>query len=193
MVEDVGFHVHSWREWMMRRLIAGLAVLGLVLAGCSSDPTTSDEYAALEQELAQTKSELVEVTTERDALVAEADKRAGVELPAEAAEALDNYNKAVLNANGEAMLNYVTEDFTFLSYGNDVQERDFRADWVTQYYKGFEMETIGDLMVLGGGDTYIVDQPERVTTPALAEGFSVIRLVQVEGVWLVDAHRFTGE
>jgi len=178
---------------MMRRLIAGLAVLGLVLAGRSSDPTTSDEYAALEQELAQTKSELVEVTTERDALVAEADKRAGVELPAEAAEALDNYNKAVLNANGEAMLNYVTEDFTFLSYGNDVQERDFRADWVTQYYKGFEMETIGDLMVLGGGDTYIVDQPERVTTPALAEGFSVIRLVQVEGVWLVDAHRFTGE
>ena len=54
-----------------------MALSLLVMAGCSSsNPTTSDEYAALEQELAETNKEaaqiedqLAEVTVERDALV----------------------------------------------------------------------------------------------------------------------------
>ena len=54
-----------------------MALLLLVMAGCSSsDPTASDEYTAIEQELAQTSQSLVDteaqltaVTTERDALV----------------------------------------------------------------------------------------------------------------------------
>ncbi len=53
-----------------------VALLLLVMAGCSSsDPTASDEYAALEQELTQANNEtaqiedqLVEITAERDAL-----------------------------------------------------------------------------------------------------------------------------
>lgn len=65
----------------MRKKVTSIAVaLLLVVAGCSSsDPTSSDKYAALEQELAQTKAQLeiaqVEaqlerVTAERDALAA---------------------------------------------------------------------------------------------------------------------------
>jgi hypothetical protein len=48
-------------------------------------------------------------------------------------------------------------------------------------------------MVVGGGDTYIVSVPDRATAPAVAEGLSVIKLVEADGTWLVDAHRFVGE
>lgn len=186
---------------MRNRVLPFIAALLLLVAGCSSsDPTASDEYVALEQELAQTnqalvetETQLAEVTSERDELVADAVDSARVDLPAGAAEALDNYTEAVLAADGDAMLDYVTDDFTFLSYGTDVQEREFRADYVTAYYGNFQVETIGDQTVVGSGDTYIVSVPERATTPAVAEGFSTIRLVEYDGTWLVDVHRFVGE
>ena len=192
----------------MRKRIVSFTMallLLLVMAGCSSsDSTASDEYAAVEQELAQTSQALVEaeaqltaVTAERDALAADpgesADEPVGVALPSVAAGALANYTDAVLAADGDAMLDYVTDDFTFLSYGTDVQEREFRADYVTRNYGNFELEVIGDQTVVGGGDTYIVSTPERATTPAVVAGISVIRLVESDGTWLVDVHRFVGE
>jgi hypothetical protein len=59
---------------MLRRpFISMLVVLLLVVAGCSSsDPTVSDEYAAIEQELAQIEAQLADMTAEGDALAAEA-------------------------------------------------------------------------------------------------------------------------
>ena len=92
------------------------------------------------------------------------------------------------------MLAYVTDDFSFLSYGTDVQERDFRAGYVTRNYGplDFTVEEIGERTVVGGGDEYILSVPERAVTPAIAEGISVVRLVKIDGVWLVDAHRFLG-
>jgi hypothetical protein len=151
------------------RWIAMAGALALAVTGCASDPTTSDEYGELSAQLAS-------VTAERDALAA-ANASIWVELPAEAATALAAY---------------VTDEYTFISYG-DVTDATAYADWVTKYYANFKVELLGDPMVLGGGDTYIVAEPERVTTPALKDGFSVFRLVQVDGVWLVDEHRFTGE
>jgi hypothetical protein len=64
---------------MTRSTTVAVALL-LLMAGCSSsDPTTSDEYAALEQELAQTNEELAQtevqladITVERGVLAAEA-------------------------------------------------------------------------------------------------------------------------
>ncbi|MGD2044417.1 MAG: hypothetical protein PVJ28_12265, partial [Acidimicrobiia bacterium] len=56
----------------MRRLIAVLAVLGLLVAACSSDPTGSEEYQELEQQLADIEQELADMTAERDALTAAA-------------------------------------------------------------------------------------------------------------------------
>ena len=61
-------------------LLPVVVVLSLVMSGCSSsDPTASDEYAALEQELAQTSQELAQAETqlaefdaERDALATQA-------------------------------------------------------------------------------------------------------------------------
>jgi hypothetical protein len=51
-------------------------VVALTVTGCTTDPTTSDQYEALEQELAQTEAQLADVTVERDALAAEADSSA---------------------------------------------------------------------------------------------------------------------
>ena len=116
-----------------------------------------------------------------------------IELPAEAATAYDEYTAAALAADGDAMLAFVTDDFTFLSYGTDVQERDFRADYVTQNYGNFQLEEIGDRVVVGGGSEYIVAIPERATTPLVADGISVVKLVEVDGNWLVQSHRFLGE
>jgi hypothetical protein len=56
----------------MRRLIVAVAVLGLLLGACSSDPTASEEYQALAQQLADTEQSLAEVTADRDALLAAA-------------------------------------------------------------------------------------------------------------------------
>jgi len=52
------------------RLIAAVAALGLLVSACSSDPTTSDEYQALSQQLADTQQQLADLTAERDALLA---------------------------------------------------------------------------------------------------------------------------
>jgi hypothetical protein len=56
----------------MRRVIAAVAVLGLLLGACSSDPTTSEEYQAVAQQLADTQRSLADVTADRDALLAAA-------------------------------------------------------------------------------------------------------------------------
>ena len=147
------------------RILGFVVTMTFLAAGCSGDTASSVETAT----------------------------SAPTALPAAAAGALDNYGAAVAAADGEAMLNYVTDDFAFLSYGTDVLEREFWAAYVTKNYGSFSVENIGEPMVLGGGDTYIVSEPERATKPALVEGFSTYRLVNRDGEWLVDVHRFTGE
>ena len=47
--------------------------------------------------------------------------------------------------------------------------------------------------MVGGGDEYILSVPERATTPAVADGISVAKMVEIDGEWLVQAHRFLGE
>lgn len=124
---------------------------------------------------------------------AEATTEAGIELPAEAAQAFESYTEALLAADGETMLKYVTDDFTWLSYGTNLMDAEHRAGYVTQYYGGFEVTEIGERTVVGGGDEYVFATPERATTPVVAEGISLVKMVKVDGDWLVAAHRFLGE
>jgi hypothetical protein len=51
----------------MRRSLMALAVLGLLAAACASDPTTSEEYQTLQQQLADTQQQLADAVAERDA------------------------------------------------------------------------------------------------------------------------------
>ena len=53
------------------RTIAGLLVFGLMLVGCSDDPTAAEGYQELEQKLATAESQLTEVTAQRDSLAAQ--------------------------------------------------------------------------------------------------------------------------
>ena len=178
----------------------------VVLAGtgCSEDPTTSEAYASLEQELAEATAQLDVVTAERDALAAENDELASRaeslastsaigELPVEALEVYEDYTAALLAADGEAMLGFVTDDFTWLSYGTNLMTAEERAPYVSRYYGGFEVAEIGGRTVVGDGDEYIFSVPERATTPMVADGISLVKLVKVGDVWLVAAHRFLGE
>ena len=52
----------------MKRVVPGLVVVGLLVSGCSSDPTASEEYEELEDQLAAAQQQLAEVTVERDDL-----------------------------------------------------------------------------------------------------------------------------
>ena len=105
----------------MRWLIAALAWSSLVLGACSSDPAPSDEFVALEQELAEAKQDLVraevlltEVTAERDALVANAGRIAIVK----ANEAA--HFQAFLNKDLDATMDTYADDAVWVdeTYGD---------------------------------------------------------------------------
>jgi len=144
--------------------LAGVALM-LVLAGCGDDDDSSEGSSE------------------------------SVELPAEAADVLATYNQATaVDHDGDAMLAVVTEDYTFLSVGDTVLDRDAYAAEVNGYTTNFTVENLGDDVVVGDADTYIVSTPQSAGGAALgSHGFSVIRVVESDGEWLVDAHRFTGD
>lgn len=118
---------------------------------------------------------------------------ASVALPTEVVEVYEQYTQAVLDADGDAMLEFVTDDFTWLSYGTDLMDAGYCADYVTRYYSDLEVEAIGERNVVGGGDEYIFSTPERATTPVIADGISVVKIVRIDDNGLVAAHRFLGE
>lgn len=91
---------------MRKRIVPFALVLMLVMAACSSsDPTTSDEYGALERELAQAESQLTVVTTERDALAAEVEAAAAV--PVDVAALIEEWGNAVDTGGGAVTELYV--------------------------------------------------------------------------------------
>jgi len=91
---------------MRKRIVPFAVVLLLVLAACSSsDPTASDEYGALEQELAQAESQLTVVTVERDALAAEVEAAAAV--PNDVAALIEEWGNAVSAGGGAVTDLYV--------------------------------------------------------------------------------------
>ncbi len=95
--------------FMKRTVVASIAVLVLVAAGCSSsDPTTSDEYQALEQELAladqqlaETEQELADAEAQAVAISAERDALA------QATDSSDRHDNA---ARGQAEIRAILDD-----------------------------------------------------------------------------------
>lgn len=118
---------------------------------------------------------------------------ATVELPAEALEVYEEYTEALRSADGEAMLEFVTDDFTWLSYGTNLMEAEDRADYVTANYGDFEVEEIDERTVVGSDDEYIFSVAERATTPFVADGISLVQMEKIDGTWFLSAHRFLGE
>ncbi|HSF86709.1 MAG TPA: hypothetical protein VLG28_13780 [Acidimicrobiia bacterium] len=99
----------------MRPLVVFLAAAGLLLAACTSDPTTSDEYADLEQQLAAVNQQLAEATVEREALATAS------------SEPSDRYQKSL--ANQEAVERILNDPE---SYGTEDEVVDLLASYATE-------------------------------------------------------------
>jgi hypothetical protein len=122
---------------------------------------------------------------------------ATADLPQGAVETL-NATRQMTNApyDTEAMPDYVTNDFTFQSYGEVNTLAQYQAH-IDQYYEvgNFNIESTGDPVAVGGGDTYVVSEPGLVTwngNPGV-RGFSVSTLVESDGTWLIKQIRWIGE
>jgi hypothetical protein len=98
-------------------------IIGLVLAACSADPTTSEDYQDLEQDLTAAQgqiddleSQLASVTAERDELMAEPD------VPAEVLAIPDEWLEANERGDGSVVDLYAPSGYHV--YGDEKISRD---------------------------------------------------------------------
>jgi hypothetical protein len=119
-----------------------------------------------------------------------------VELPAEASAAIDGAREAMNSYDFEAMRPYLTEDFTFQSYGDVTDLEDYIA-YLNAYYESqdFNLEVVGESSVVEGAETYIVAEPGLTTGKGIPDlrGFPIYTLVESDGTWLIQQVRWIGE
>jgi hypothetical protein len=114
------------------------------------------------------------------------------EVPAEVNQLLDDYTAAVEAADGDAVLGYLTDDFTWTSDLVSDQDREAYAATVANY-TDFSVETSAERTAVGNENWYVVASPEHATAVGGAneEGISVYRVVRSGDTWMIDLHRFT--
>ncbi|MFA9566428.1 MAG: DUF4440 domain-containing protein [Acidimicrobiales bacterium] len=114
------------------------------------------------------------------------------EVPAEVNQLLDDYAAAIEAADGDAVMGYLTDDFTWTSDLVSDQDREAYAASVANYVD-FSVETIADRTAVGNENWYVVSSPEEVSAAGASdEGISVYRVVRSGDAWMIDLHRFTG-
>jgi hypothetical protein len=125
---DTDGRVDATRGDAMRRLIVLLVAAAMFTVGCSSsDPTTSDEYAALEQELAQTTQDLAEAEALLAETAAEHDEAVALSETIAEVEANETANiEAFLSKDLDALMDTFTDDVVFVdeTYGDYVEGKD---------------------------------------------------------------------
>ena len=119
------------------------------------------------------------------------DASESVDLPDGAVAVVDDYRQAVaVDHDGDAMLAVVTEDFEFV----DADGENDAGAWATSVdllFDDFAVEQLSEATVVGEGDEYLLSQAERVTGSGVdMTGFTVMRVVDVDGTWLIDHHEF---
>ena len=113
------------------------------------------------------------------------------EVPAEVNQLLDDYAAAVEAADGDAVLTYLTDDFTWSSDLASEQGREAYAATIDGY-DDFTVETIAERTAVGNEVWYVVASPEEISGPGgTDEGLSVYRVVRSGDDWLIELHRFT--
>jgi outer membrane murein-binding lipoprotein Lpp len=185
----------------MKRLTTVAVASLLLMAGCSSsDPTASDEYQALEQELASATSQLAAVTAERDTLAVEVQAIqatvADTEIPAEILDIVHGFKEAVDTYDIETMQTYITDDFSFESFGV-VNDRDAYVALVANDYQSghFSVRSTGDAMGDGHARTFVVAEPTLVVYDGSSGlyGFTITTLTEtLDGTWLIEKSQFVG-
>lgn len=189
---------------MKRTIVASIAVVAVVVAGCSSSvPTASDEYQALEEEhvivegqLAEAQQQLSDAAEEIAALHTAAWDTEEVpnQVPEEVVAVIDAYTRAVNTYDTTAMSAVLADDFTFQSYG-DIN--DDYVSYVDMHYEslGFKYHPTGDPVGVRSGNVFIVAEPGKVVWNGNngLGGFNVNTLVNVDGEWKLQQTRWIGE
>jgi hypothetical protein len=114
---------------------------------------------------------------------------------AEVLATVEGFGSAVNAYDTEAIREYVTDDCTWHSTG-PVQTLDEYLAYVDANYKrlGFVVEVTSDPVVSRDGEEYVVVQPDAVKATGLdVVGTSTLRLVEVDGVWLIREARWVEE
>jgi hypothetical protein len=174
----------------MKRFTPIAVALLVLAAGCSSsDPTASDEYAAVEQELTQTEAELAEVTAERDAFAVEVVADAAVleeaiaaVAPEKLAALVDDWHEANSRGDGSVLDLYVPEGYhlygaTRIEYEDipsHLSSGTYEHEWIT-----------GPMVITDEGDgRYVVVRGMRIANSggsnASAVLFEIVRTVDDE-------------
>ncbi len=166
----------------MKNRITPLAIVVLlvVMAGCSSsDPTTSDEYAALEQELAQIEIQLAGVTAELEvqaeetaAVVAAAQESPAAAAPDEIATLIDDWYTALDLGDDSVLELYVPEGYHL--YGDTRLE----YDEIPGHLSGGDIEHVWitePLLITDEGDgRYVAVRGMRNTNPGVWSNASAV-------------------
>ncbi len=97
---------------MRNQMIAGLVCASVLIAGCSSDPTASDEYQDLESRLATVQEQLDEVTGERDDLAQQIE--AALVEPFD----LDAFEVAQGSGDADQIRAFYTDDAVMMPFGH---------------------------------------------------------------------------
>ena len=191
---------------MLRRLgpILPVALLVILAAGCSADPTTTDEYQTLQQELATAESNLAAAEANLSAVeqelaslptvAAEADTESTTSAPPELAGLVDDWYAALEQGDDSVLDLYVAEGYHL--YG----DTRFEYDEIVGHLSGgnIEHEWITEPMLVAedADGRYVVVRGMRNTSPiwsnASALLFEVVttpddelRLVQT--AWFYDS------
>jgi ketosteroid isomerase-like protein len=113
-------------------------------------------------------------------------------VPSGVMSALDGFSDAINAYDTEAFLAHTTEDFTWQSTGDVTSRPDF-VIYFEAYYEevGFHSELTGEQVIEPDGDAYVVTAPDHITAQNYdEEGESVIRVVGIDGTWLVQELRW---
>jgi hypothetical protein len=146
----------------MRTRIPLLAATVFLVAGCSGNPTASDEYRDLEQQLETVATHFEEVTAERDALVAESNEAATTEaVPGDIATLIDDWYAANERGDGSIVDLYLPSGYHL--YGTTRIQLDGLADHLSG--GNYENEWITEpLLITNEGDgRYVVARGMRNT------------------------------
>jgi len=115
------------------------------------------------------------------------------EVPPGVVSTLEAMTEATNTYDTEALGALFTEDFTWQSTGPVVSGPELLAHIDTYYENvGFHVELTSPLTIERDGDAYVVTTTDHVTTIRDdMTGREVIRLVEVDGSWLVQEFRWT--
>jgi len=130
-----------------KTVLGSLLVMVVALSACASDPTASDEYVALEEDLVATEQQLSDTATDLAAALASLDEaiaenEGSVEVPAEVVALIDEWWAANERGDGSVANLYTPSGYHL--YGDDkVAQEDFasqfntpgwKAEWITEPY-----------------------------------------------------------